>query len=288
MRLFTFGCSYTKYKWPTWADILAREYEYFENWGQSGAGNHYIFNSLVECNQRHKFTANDTVMIMWSSIAREDRYVGQTWVTPGNIYSQETYDKEFVKNFADNRGYLIRDLAFIQSTKLILDSIGCKYQFFAMVPIVNISEFATTLTVKQDVDCLNLYKDVIGQIRTSVWELIFDRKWSSRPRYADKDAYNNVAGADWPTFDDYIRNDYSKLTEKIKGEIIKWKLSNTGPWGMNIYDQHPIPNLHMEYLEKNGITLSDSTKQWTNEVNNLLLEYKTLDNLWQPKKIARL
>jgi len=41
-RLFTFGCSYTNYRWSTWADCLAPEFDYFENWGQSGGGNHYI------------------------------------------------------------------------------------------------------------------------------------------------------------------------------------------------------------------------------------------------------
>jgi hypothetical protein len=44
-RLFTFGCSFTNYRWSTWADCLAPEFDYFENWGQSGGGNHYIFNS---------------------------------------------------------------------------------------------------------------------------------------------------------------------------------------------------------------------------------------------------
>jgi hypothetical protein len=60
-RLFTFGCSFTQYIWPTWADILAREFEYYENWGSSGAGNQYIFHSLVECYQRNLLNSNDTI-----------------------------------------------------------------------------------------------------------------------------------------------------------------------------------------------------------------------------------
>ena len=35
-RLFTFGCSFTNYAWPTWADFLGLEFEHFENWGVSG------------------------------------------------------------------------------------------------------------------------------------------------------------------------------------------------------------------------------------------------------------
>lgn len=33
-RLFTFGCSFTKFFWPTWADILGQEFDYYENWGR--------------------------------------------------------------------------------------------------------------------------------------------------------------------------------------------------------------------------------------------------------------
>ena len=46
-RLFTFGCSMTKYYYPTWADILGKHWEYFENWAEPGGGNQFIFNSLA-------------------------------------------------------------------------------------------------------------------------------------------------------------------------------------------------------------------------------------------------
>ena len=74
-RLYTFGCSFTNYKWPTWADILSKEFEYFENWGRPGAGNSYITNAVVEASIKNKFTKDDTIMIMWSSMTREDRYL---------------------------------------------------------------------------------------------------------------------------------------------------------------------------------------------------------------------
>ena len=30
-RLFAFGCSLTRYHWPTWADILGQSYYEFQN-----------------------------------------------------------------------------------------------------------------------------------------------------------------------------------------------------------------------------------------------------------------
>ncbi len=71
-RLFTFGCSFTNYKWPTWADFIATEYDYYENWGKSGAGNYHILSQLFECNQINNFTKNDTVLIMLTSFTRFD------------------------------------------------------------------------------------------------------------------------------------------------------------------------------------------------------------------------
>ena len=48
-RLFTFGCSFTKYTWPTWADLLGLEFDEFENWGVSGGGNVCTANRVIEC-----------------------------------------------------------------------------------------------------------------------------------------------------------------------------------------------------------------------------------------------
>ena len=78
-RLFTFGCSLTSYKWPTWADILGREYDYFENWGSCGVGNQYIFNSLIEAVITRQITSEDTVMIMWTNFSRWDYYQDRRW-----------------------------------------------------------------------------------------------------------------------------------------------------------------------------------------------------------------
>lgn len=51
-RLFAFGCSFTHYKWPTWADIVARDFKVYENWGRGGAGNFYPYSALIECHTK--------------------------------------------------------------------------------------------------------------------------------------------------------------------------------------------------------------------------------------------
>ena len=50
-RLFTFGCSFTQYNWPTWADILGRSLHQegweFHNIGRAGTGNMQIMKTIL-------------------------------------------------------------------------------------------------------------------------------------------------------------------------------------------------------------------------------------------------
>ena len=58
-RIFAFGCSYTRFPWPTWADIIAYDLDIpFENWANAGHGNVSIAHHMLECNLLKKFTIN--------------------------------------------------------------------------------------------------------------------------------------------------------------------------------------------------------------------------------------
>jgi len=131
-RIFAFGCSMTKYRWPTWADIYASDKTTeFYNYGHSGAGNQFIANQIVETSQRFNWDDEDLILVMWSSITREDRYVTE-WLLPGNIYSQDLYDEQFMDMFVSEKGYLIRDLATIKLTESFLSNF--KHKMFQMAP----------------------------------------------------------------------------------------------------------------------------------------------------------
>lgn len=179
-RFFAFGCSFTEYWWPTWADLIAKEIPESYNFGKSGGGNHFIFNSLMEAYARHKFTSDDLIIVKWTSVAREDRYVNGSWLIPGNIYTQSFYDENFVKNFVNFRGCLIRDCAFIQGAKLILDSFNLDYAFLSMVPIDSVNQHTLNFG-KTDRDILNLYRDTLSIIKPSIYEVLYNCSWSSLP-----------------------------------------------------------------------------------------------------------
>ena len=234
-RLFTFGCSFTQYwRWPTWADALGRQSQHFENWGMCGAGNSFIFNSLIECNQRSRLGPNDTVIIMWTNTSRQDHYVGNRWVPLGNVYwtAGQQLPAEYVKNFACERGFLIRDLAFITAAKSLLDSWQCKWKFLSMVPLTQTNQ-QTELgenpddIITNDQDVRDLYQPALMSILPSVYETIFDQQWWS--------------GNGIPDSFDPIRRDF-----------------------------HPTPTEHVAYLDKvlPELSLAQSTKDWMQQWEN--------------------
>jgi len=249
-RFFAFGCSFTKNTYPTWADIVAQHFSHYENWGRPGAGNHFIFNSLIEAIKRNSINATDTVIIMWTSIGREDRYVqGRGWITPGSIYNQTLYDKQFVEQFADPTGYLLRDLAFVSAAETILNSIGCKHYFLATVPMC-LPDDNTNSTFSIDQQIQNLYSKELALILPSVYQVIFNCDWYSRPGPVDiaaiQQEYQAVKGPDWPTWEKFVLQEWQNVPAHIQAEINElYQFTNK----LTVRsDSHPTTAEHLEYL----------------------------------------
>ena len=99
-RFYAFGCSYTDYIWPTWANIIARDTGLPSlNLGMSGAGNVYIHHKMVEAKIKESINDDDLVIVNWSSWHREDRVnLDGNWTLGGNIFNNNSnYDKRFLK-----------------------------------------------------------------------------------------------------------------------------------------------------------------------------------------------
>jgi len=127
-RIFAIGCSFTCYRWPTWADVLVRGNgldDKFINLGRAGAGNQFISYTISLANLKYKFTERDLVMVMFTGYTREDRYVKDRWQTPGNIYTQPYYPPDFVEKYCDLKGYFIRDGAIIDMAVNYLKNLPC-------------------------------------------------------------------------------------------------------------------------------------------------------------------
>jgi hypothetical protein len=292
-RLFTFGCSFTNYKWPTWADILAKDFDHYENWAQEGGGNHFIFNSLNEAIVRNNISKDDTVIIMWTSIIREDRYVNGRWIARGSIYNQskDFYDDHFIKNCTDNRGYLLRDLAFIHAAGKMLDQLGVNYVFLSMIPLSNVDDYTKTNADNVD-DVLKLYKETIDVIKPSIYEVVFNFNWFSReflPSDAHvKQEYKKLAGAEWPVYEEFVKKLFNGIKKSIVDEIEKYDLHNK-LYRSNRGDSHPTPIEHLEYIDQvlPNFVVSDLTRRWVKEIDRKLRQGLPFNDMWtkhQPER----
>lgn len=290
MTLHTFGCSFTKYSWSTWADILGQQFESFINYGCSGAGNTYIFNHVMQAVAEEKIKKDDTVIVMWSTIVREDRFLQDKWQTHGCIYNQDYYHKGFMK-YVEPEDFFIRDLAHIAAVYHTLSNIGCKFTFTSITHISHIKEYANhnfldKFFKKSLIDKFTKkYKTYIDFIRPSVFEVIYNNNWYSRSSELVNDVnwYHSVSGPDWPSITEWELG-HVELSTAIEQEICHFLHANNIDEILKFklwkkIDHHPTPKLHLEYLDKvlPEIKISEQTRRLVNEEQTRILVYGTLD-----------
>jgi len=275
-KLFTFGCSFTKYQWPTWADLLAENYTTHIQHGSPGVGNFHIYFRVMQEVSMGNICPEDTVVIMWTSILRYDLFIHDPagsgkWKSQGNILNGD-YNQECIDKFFDPVGFYKRDVSLIHGIKLILDSIGCKYEFLSAMPlqdpILDLGFIITNVEKSSDVkswpstdyDVSEWFSESLGIIKPSVYEIIYNKNWYSRINehygfHTHEYDYNKVRGVEWPTIEDLTANRVKKeeILEEIQQEmclifnvrdvqkIIDEKL-------YMCKDMHPTTEMHREYL----------------------------------------
>lgn len=134
-RFFAFGCSYTSYSWPTWADFISQSSLFDEayNFGVIGAGNQLILTRLVNAHRVFKFTADDTVIVCWSTVNREDRIKNRAWVAGGNVFNHFYYDESFLDKYWDFNDALVKTTTSIFTGHELLSKLGTKFHFTSML-----------------------------------------------------------------------------------------------------------------------------------------------------------
>jgi len=232
-RIFAFGCSFTHYKWPTWADLISLESPdaVYRNYGTAGMGNLAISTRIIEGSKRFNFNSDDLVLVMWSTFCREDRWLRGSWFTQGSVYNS-SYPKEFIQDYTDPVGYLIRDHALIYSTTQYLKNLECD----AVILKSNSFEYTEERLDNNTAKILNelslVYKNEYNELPIDLYTFN-GHTWSN-----DRQEF----------FDDYD--------------------TNKAPFLRN--DSHPHSTTYAKYLDFIGIKLSDSTKQFANEFDEYI------------------
>jgi len=137
---------------------------------------------ITEANLRYKFNEDDLIMVMWTTFCREDRYRNGSWMMSGNIFSAlHDYSEEFVRKYADPKGYLIRDLAVITQTTAFLKTLPATSITMASVPYDHQQDTSDT-SVKE---ILELYKDTVLSTPPCLFELEMNGQWENGHEYLD-------------------------------------------------------------------------------------------------------
>lgn len=247
-RIFTFGCSFTSYAWPTWADIMIEDFNnkglFGRNFGLCGSGNSYIFIKFMEAHRIYKFNHEDLIMISWTSFQREDRRSNGKWHTPGNIFTSNVYTEDFKINWADPTHYALRDCAIISNLKLFTNLIGAKIVTLSMS---NLSQIDPTI------------KELMFKSVNDVIEF-----------------YNEDLTLDLPPMMEYLNlTERNSITNKNRPKIM-WDKNKPNDW---IYEWHPTVEEHFHYLNNNilpflNLKLETKTEEF---VNDWIVKIKNLE-----------
>tara|TARA_B100001057_G_scaffold22028_3_gene20363 strand:- start:7384 stop:8316 length:933 start_codon:yes stop_codon:yes gene_type:complete len=197
-RLFVFGCSFTMYAWPTYADFLSYEFDHYENWGFPGLGNRAIAERIAECHVKNNLTKDDTVIVQWSTHTRNDWHTFRTvefkgkrgdairntdeigWKTKGSIFNymnrEVCYDDKWIETFWDEHSYYMHGQNAIILTQGLLESTGCTWRMTSIghmnklgTDMPNINDFGETPT-----DTVDVYKE---RPELKVYENIDKTNW---------------------------------------------------------------------------------------------------------------
>jgi hypothetical protein len=160
-RLIVSGCSFTNFWYPTWAWFLGSAYNETYNYGQSGAGNEYIYHSIVDADTDLQLNKDDTVVIAWSGYYRFDRFnkcgSHQWWKTNGDW----SHDPNFktLEQFVNDDGWVRKSVNYITATARYLKSKNIKYVFTSLYDLRK-KNLRLDSNVHTDLNVVNLLADI--------------------------------------------------------------------------------------------------------------------------------
>lgn len=243
-RLFVFGCSYTAYCWPSWADFLSCEFDVYENWGLAGIGNRAIAERVAECHAKHNFTKDDTIIVQWSTHIRNDFFHQEGlltkrvpgWKTAGSVFNYlnaEIYDKEWLQTFFDEEAFFMHTLNHILMTQMLLENTGTNWYMTSIGDVRNLGT---------DIDINPVYGE----------QSIFTRIMDSFSHRKEKFFAYRVT----PSLKIYNKPIWEDRADRWLEPIGSWIINNykdrfydfIGENEEEFTDYHPKPSRHRDWL----------------------------------------
>jgi hypothetical protein len=128
-RCFSFGCSFVRWHWPSWADLIGVNYDEYYNFGNPGVSNSTIMNRFIEVDSKFNFQSNtDLILISASGFGRfnflREINGNKSWFACGELEKYSTHDGKMDSNLLDILEFL--------KTKFWKKSFGVYYSWIAL------------------------------------------------------------------------------------------------------------------------------------------------------------
>lgn len=224
-NLYAFGCSFTKYIWPTWADILGHYAKDYINFGKARSGSYYSFNQLIHFVTNRNLTEQDIVAICWSTPYREDRIKNSKWLFSGPLShpNAKEYQGNFIEELFDVGHYLELQRTFVLSAIEILEAKNVNYIMFSLDNILlnfnNKKNIVENILNNLGSDSNLFYKNLQLQIEKN-------------------EQYSDYSKKLLTPMMDYLNLRKNHIRPTLETED-----------GILVPDYHPTPAEHLRYLE---------------------------------------
>lgn len=255
-RLITTGCSFTNYLPPTWPWFLSEKFNETYNLGKPGAGNEYIFNSLIDADTLLRFGEHDTIIVMWTGFFRIDRSgTNENWKSTGDITSWPIQDYEYFSKYFSENFLTKRSINFILATYRYLKSKSLNFYFSSMQSLKDGNNFYHLLNEIFDE---NFIIDNIANVITENRNPLITQTWGHPTPLEHYEIAKKFSKKIGITLDTTF--DFENFMISLKSENDYHKLLNQPEIASLIYSRGNIGNaIHLDYGHSHLLKLTSSS-----------------------------
>lgn len=191
-RIFTFGCSFTEYVWPTWADMILYGNEGL-NVATRGTGNEAILYRLMEVDRKHKLNNSDVVIIIFTTPIRWDLIISNNseWAGFGQVTTSAL--SKYENDLFTIDGLIFKSMYSIKLIKEFLDKRDVKYVFGSVNNLYeNYGNYFEDFKLSNEIN--SLVKSVKDDVKLNLQDfhsyLYEQRYWPVSKKWSDINDYH--------------------------------------------------------------------------------------------------
>ena len=193
-RVFTFGCSFTEYSWPTWADMILHKREGV-NYGICGGGFEQIMSSLVQCDVDYKLTKDDHIFIVYPNLLRWDAPTYPKMLCYGNAITSPWIDHK--DKLWTVEGMVYKNLNWMYMINEFLLHKGVTFRYGSITKIFTYLEnyFLDSYQIEGDVlkhlEYVKSYIPLLTDFYTHMYgDQNDDNQWKATKQWKDRGEYH--------------------------------------------------------------------------------------------------